>query len=83
MTIRKAKIGDAPRIQALIAPFAARDENVDRFARREYVADVGEVDRADDLLRRQIDEQFPERLSFAFRPQGTANALAFAGHRTI
>lgn len=36
MTIRKAKIGDAPKIQALIAPFAARDEMLPRNLNEVY-----------------------------------------------
>ena len=44
-------------------------QEVERLLRRKRVRDVAEVDAADDLLRREIDEQLPQRLALDLGPQ--------------
>ena len=42
---------------------------VERLGRRQRVVDVAEVDAGDELLRRQVGEELPERLSLELRVQ--------------
>ena len=44
-------------------------QELERLLRCERVRDVAEVDAAHDLLRREIDEQLPQRLSLDLGPQ--------------
>ena len=44
-------------------------EHLERFVRRERVGDVAEVDARDDLARRHVGEQLPQRLASRLRVQ--------------
>ena len=66
--VRRVALGDDLQF-ALGLAARRRAKEVDGLVRREDVVDVAEVDRGDELLRREMGEELPEGQADALRPQ--------------
>src|SRR5438477_6600331 len=66
--VRREALREEGRFAVRLRRFVAA-EDFECLAARECVLDVAEVDARDELLRRHVDEQLPERLALELRVQ--------------